>query len=458
LRKSSIDDTLLSAFDSLECVLMQWVDLLLITNRQGPRILLLEEDAGWTLPCPSPREDHFWQSVGPVNRAAARLGYSVTTLRCLSILHDAQTDQLHCYYALELHDDTPSPLPGHHWLAADDLPQAPLVSGEQRMIIAAWLAGIPTQVPWYAPGYASAVEGWATETLLALGRTASRPIEQVRNWERGALWYLPTNAGAVYTKAVPALFHYEPVLSAQLAAWLPGHTAPVLAYEQRQGLFIMEDIGTHSLADTRDPLVWRTAMRRFAELQIALSDRADELLVLGVPDRRLTQLPVWLDELVFDELALHSSAAGLSDKEIEALRTRVTRLREACVELTTSPLPASLEHGDFSPSQVLVGERGPAVVDWSDSSLTHPFLSMGFLTEPSAPLPDVSDPVAWVRQVYLEPWQQFASLDQPQELMAVALKLAPLHHALIYHRTILPCLENRWEMERMLPYYLRRLL
>lgn len=437
---------------------MQWVDLLLITDRQGPRILVLEEAAGWSLPCPSPREDHFWQSVGPINRAAARLGYAVTTLRCLSIIHDVQADQLHCYYALELRDDSPSLIPGRHWLAADDLPQAPLVSAEQRMMITAWLAGVPTLVPWYTPGYASAVETWATATLLALGRNVSGPIEQVRSWERGALWNLSLNAGAVYIKAVPAVFHHEPALSAQLAAWLPCHTAPVLAYEQQQRLFIMEDIGTHSLADTRDPVIWRAAMRRFAELQIALADRADELLVLGVPDRRLAQFPVWLDELVFDELALRGGAAGLSDEEINTLRARLTSVKKACVELTTGPIPASLEHGDFFPSQVLLGEQGPAVVDWSDSSLTHPFLSMGFLTEPSAPLPDVSEPVAWVRQAYLEPWQQFASLKQLQELMTAALELAPLHHALIYHRTILPGLENRWEMERMLPYYLRLLI
>jgi hypothetical protein len=437
---------------------MQWVDLLLITNPQGPHILVLEEDAGWTLPYPSPREDHFWQSVGPVNRAAAQLGYSVTTLRCLGIIDDVQADQLHCYYALELRGDSPSPAPGHHWLAADDLPQAPLVSAEQRIMMTAWLAGIPTQVPWYTPGYASAVETWATEALLALGRKVNRSIEQVRSWERGALWHLPTNTGAVYIKAVPAVFHHEPALSAQLAAWLPGRTAPVFAYDPRRGLFIMEDIGAHSLADTRDPLVWRAAMRRFAELQIALTERADELLVLGVPDRRLSQLPAWLDELAFDELALRGSAVGLSDDEIDALRARRIRLRQACVELTTSSVPASLEHGDFSPSQVLLGVHGPAVVDWSDSSLTHPFLSMGFLAEPSAPLPDVSDPVAWVRQAYLEPWQQFASRNELQDLLTAALELAPLHHALIYHRAILPGLENRWEMERMLPYYLRLLV
>lgn len=437
---------------------MQSVDLLLITDPRAPRVLLLEEQAGWSLPCISPHEGHFWQAVGPVNRAAARLGYSATALRCLRIVDDTQADQARCYYALELRGESAAHQPGHHWLARDDLAQAPLVSAEQRMIIAAWLAGIPTRLPWYAPGYASAIETWTTQTLLELGRTITGPIEQVRSWERGALWRVPTSAGAVYTKAVPALFRHEPALSAQLAAWLPGRTASVLAFDRQRGLFIMEDSGSSSLADTRDPHIWQTAMRSFAELQVALIERLDDLQALGVPDRRLSQLPIWLDQLIVDDLALRSSSAGLSEGEIEALRTRMASLKQACETLVAGPIGVSLEHGDFFPTQVLLGEQGPAVIDWSDSSLTHPFLSMVFLTEPSVPLPDVSEPSALVRRAYLEPWAQFAPGDQLEELLDAALELAPLHHALIYHRTILPRMENRWEMERMLPYYLRCLL
>jgi hypothetical protein len=442
----------------VEQALMQHLDLLIVTDRRGPRVLLLEQPASWALPCSTPTENHFWQSVAPLNRAAAQLGFAVTTLRCLRLVDDAQANELRCYYALELRDDPGPPQLGHHWLSADDLPHAPLASTEQRTILAAWLAGIPTRVAWYAPGYAAAAEAWATQTVLALGRTLTGPIEQRRSWERGALWRIPTSAGLVYLKAVPAMFDYEPALSAQLAACLPGLTAPVLAHDERRQLFLMEDVGTQSVADTRDPLIWRAAMRRFAELQIALTDRADELLALGVPDRRLTEVPAWIDELVADELALRASPAGLSDDEIAMVQTRASALKRACAELAAGAIPASLEHGDFFPTQVLLGESGPAFIDWSDSSLTHPFLSMVFLSEPSAPMLDVSDPIRWVRQAYLAPWEQFAPRDELEQLFDVALRLAPMHHALIYHRSILPAMENIWEMERMLPYYLRRLL
>jgi len=40
----------------------------------------------------------------------------------------------------------------------------------------------------------------------------------------------------------------------------------------------------------------------------------------------------------------------------------------------------------------------------------------------------------------------------------VAQPLAALHHALSYYAAILPCLEVRWEMELMLPFYLKMAL
>jgi len=104
------------------------------------------------------------------------------------------------------------------------------------------------------------------------------------------------------------------------------------------------------------------------------------------------------------------------------------------------------------------GERGAAFIDWSDSSLAHPFLTMIFLIDAEAPLPEGNDAQAFVRQAYLEPWQAFAPRPQLERLLDAALLLAPMHHALIYHRTILPAIEHAWEMERMLPYYLRFLL
>ena len=48
----------------------------------------------------------------------------------------------------------------------------------------------------------------------------------------------------------------------------------------------------------------------------------------------------------------------------------------ACHELAASGVPDSLEHGDLSADEVILGEMGPVFLDWSDGSITHPFLSV----------------------------------------------------------------------------------
>ena len=63
-----------------------------------------------------------------------------------------------------------------------------------------------------------------------------------------------------------------------------------------------------------------------------------------------------------------------------------------------------------------------------------------------------------MRAAYLGPWERFAPRAELERLFDLALLLAPMHHALIYHRSILPAMEHGWEMERMLPYYLRLIL
>ena len=52
-------------------------------------------------------------------------------------------------------------------------------------------------------------------------------------------------------------------------------------------------------------------------------------------------------------------------------------LGAACDELTASGLPLTLEHGDLWVSNIYVGDAEPQFIDWTDASISHPFLSLG---------------------------------------------------------------------------------
>ena len=97
-------------------------------------------------------------------------------------------------------------------------------------------------------------------------------------------------------------------------------------------------------------------------------------------------------------------------------------------------------------------------IDWSDCSVSHPFFSLYFLSDTDIRLPDVPNVRERLRDAYLQLWTAYEPLPRLIEAYDLAMKLAPLHHALIYQRHILPSMQNQWEMNNMIPFYLRRLI
>ena len=150
---------------------------------------------------------------------------------------------------------------------------------------------------------------------------------------------------------------------------------------------------------------------------------------------------------------------GLSVAEAAALRDGVPAYVAACHELASSGVPDSLEHGDLSADEVIIGEMGPVFLDWSDGSITHPFLSAAaFLGHAStAPAGSTGDLVA----AYLGPWlgAGFGLTDAAgRRAMAAARIVQPLHLAALYADRILPGLGGSSENGHVVPDALRSIL
>ena len=73
-------------------------------------------------------------------------------------------------------------------------------------------------------------------------------------------------------------------------------------------------------------------------------------------------------------------------------------------ELSQIGLPDTLEHGDLGASSILITGAGPVFLDWSDSSISHPFFSMFRLAQDAASLLPASSAESRrrMRDAYLE--------------------------------------------------------
>jgi hypothetical protein len=441
----------------------------IIPHVNEPRVLLLPGEMGWTLPRWESTERTFWQVVGQVNQAlGVRLGIEVTTQRCMGIVdrEDAEGWSRELVYAVENHSPAWVPPDGGRWVGRDELEGLKLAMPAHRAQLRRWFADAadtpPNRPPWYQPGWFDTVRAWVDEQLARHGLVAVGPLEQLRSWERSAVLRIRTDGGIVYFKAAPAMFAHEPPLTRALAEYDPAHFPRVLAVDLERRWMLMPASGDQTLDKVSDITRWEQAARQFACVQIELSGQVNRLVALGCPRRRLSDLAGWTAALLDDTPALLSGQpGGLAPDDIAALRARTPELAALCAELAGYRVPETLEHGDLWPGQIVVHDDSFVFIDWSDSSIAHPFFSMNLFTESSEGAefwPSDADRRVRLRDAYLEPWTAYEPMERLVAAFELAQAVAPLHYAALYHRSVLPAMENRWEMERLVPFYLRKLL
>jgi hypothetical protein len=133
-------------------------------------------------------------------------------------------------------------------------------------------------------------------------------------------------------------------------------------------------------------------------------------------------------------------------------------LHEHCSQLLALEIPPALEHGDFGPWQVLAVDKHVTFLDWSDAALANPLFSLAsFLMDLPVSLGS-REAYAYLVAAYLKPWEALLPRRRLEHAWALTREVSGLYGASVYQRAILPQMELRWEMERMLPYFARKLL
>jgi len=433
----------------------------IVPHVSRPAIALLFQDDLWYLPHWEETGRRLWQSVDHVNRAVREhFDLGATTLRCMGTEYDSALGRVERVYEMENRTSAWSPPVRGRWVTRDTIGGLPFGIPAHRVLVEQWLSDAeqltpPQRRPWARRGWLDATTNWIRDQLRHMG-IMFVSIEQQRTWERSCLLRVQTDAGNLYFKAVPSMFAHEPPLTQRLAEWLPGRFPTILKLDDHQHWMLMADFGGQSLEHAHDITQWEAAMRRFAEIQIGLVLRKDELLALGCPSRPLDGFPEHIDALLDDNAALLvDKPGGLTRAEAAGLRTRRAEFHTTARELIAFDLPLSLEHGDLWAGNIVMTGSDFLFFDWSDSSLTHPFFSLSlFLQDAADAFPEIPNIRDRLSEAYLAPWALYRPMDELRSAFAAAMTLGPLHHAIAYHRYILPQMRARWEMERMIPFYI----
>jgi Phosphotransferase enzyme family len=231
---------------------------------------------------------------------------------------------------------------------------------------------------WLRRGWVDEAEEWIDAQLDEQGRRRAGPSTVLQMWSLATVLRTPVSdakgqESAVVFKASCGWFAAEPVITRSVGDLGQNCVPTVLAVEESRAWMLMEEMhGVHGDLENEDA---RLALAldvapRIARLQLASLSRLDALRAVGIPDRGRDATIDAFSRLLDDSLELPE----LTDAELEALRRREPWLREQLTAFYATGIPVALAHGDLHLDNVAADRNGPVAYDWSDASISHPFI------------------------------------------------------------------------------------
>jgi hypothetical protein len=300
-------------------------------------------------------------------------------------------------------------------------------------------------LPWQDPDWMKTTHEWIYTEAARQSIQVTGSIEQPHLHPWSTVLIVPCGERRLFFKATAPGTIYEVALTRNLADWIPDCMPELVAVDPVRGWMLMHDGGDQLrqfIRPAKDVKPWEPIISRYAEVQGKLVDHIPEILAFGIPDHRLALLPSLYSGLLADEESLMiDQEKGLTSGEFQELKEKASRFRQICGDLDAFGLPESLNQCDFHDGNVLVKNGRITFFDWGDVSVSHPFVSLRtfFVSiEISLQLDDYAftPEMEALLNLYLEPWEKFASREQLATAYRHSRPVASIVKALLWQEGI----------------------
>jgi hypothetical protein len=264
----------------------------------------------------------------------------------------------------------------------------------------------PLRMPWARPGGPGRDLDWVASIVAVTGT----PVQH-RTWNLSAIWSVPTGDGDVWLKCLPSfLAHEGRVLEA-----LSRHAVPELLARDAHRLLLRALPGRDGYDATLDER--KQLIDALIAIQCTTVSRTQELLDVGVPDRRLPAL-----------LAAARAVVDARAPEDRRLRSLVGDNDARVRAIAECGLDDVLVHTDAHSGNARIGHDAglPVWFDWGDSAIGHPILDVAVLERPGTPFRDE------LVSHWLDAWGRAIPGSDPHRAWRLIRPLAALLGAIVF--------------------------
>ena len=437
---------------------------IIVVRPEDGSLLVLPSSEGCTVPSFAPDTTDA-RIVEHINDEMHRqLDFETWTLKCAA-RSEIEGEASRMFISVARDSGVPAPAVGR-WLKPTEIQKADFAEIVVGRAVERWLAERdgppPLSAPWESIGWHHDACDWIRSQLVSNGMSPTARIIQQRAWGLSCTMKVATDTGDVYFKATPPFMAHEGRVMQAVSQTCPELLPSPLAVDSDRGWLLMPDYGGEMLHECPDITCWEEALHLFSLAQVEQSENIRYWLSANIPDRRLGRMVEMIDPLIAScGRMLTGGDTGLTDAEVQNLRSISLPLKLICARLADFRVPHSLVHGDLG-GNILVREDGYTFFDWTDACVSHPFFEMATISGAyfdESVLKDNPDADDRLRKAYLEPWTKYEPMERLIEEFDAARPLGALHQAMTYMwiLTNIPP-DARAELEGGLLHWVRYLL
>lgn len=295
---------------------------------------------------------------------------------------------------------------------------------------------------------------WATDYLSTHGYALESNVpEVIQETPWSYVIRFKTTDDYLYLKQMPEFIAMEGTIIQVLRDQFAASVVCLIANNPALNCFLMKNAGQslRSLLKQKfdESLLYKT-IDQFTSLQIAVADRVDLFLDMGVPDWRLEKLPDLYKKLISKKDLL--TADGLTEVEIIQLENLAPLLSHLCKNLSSHAIKQTMVQPDFNDNNTLIDDQSQkiTIIDLGEIAISHPFFSViNFLQviKNHHGLKEEEQTYLKMKNVCIKNFEKYESKKNIVDAFEIACVLFHVYSALASHRLVMACGEEKFTGE-----------